>query len=45
MVNLNPGTTPEQVQDLLEEYLANYEDTDLSVEIDEVSGTTYMASR
>ncbi len=42
VVNLNPGTTPEQVQDLLEEYLANYEDTDLSVEIDEVSGTTYM---
>jgi Flp pilus assembly protein TadG len=42
VVNLNPETTPEQVQALLEGYLTNYEETDLSVEIDELSGTTYM---
>jgi Flp pilus assembly protein TadG len=42
VVNLSPETTPEQVQDLLEGYLAGYESTDLQVEIDEISGTSYM---
>jgi Flp pilus assembly protein TadG len=41
-VNLNPNTTPEEVQEFLEGALARYEGTDLDVQIDEIDGTSYM---
>jgi Flp pilus assembly protein TadG len=42
VVNLNPATTEEEVEALLEEYLQDYDTADLEVEISEVSGTSYM---
>ena len=41
-VNLNPETTPEEVQEFLEDALAEYHGTDLDVQIDEIDGTSYM---
>jgi hypothetical protein len=41
-VNLNPETTPEEVVELLETALSQYETADLEVEIDEIDGTSYM---
>jgi Flp pilus assembly protein TadG len=41
-VNLNPETTPGEVQAFLETALARYDGTDLEVEIDEIDGTSYM---
>jgi Flp pilus assembly protein TadG len=42
VVNLNPSTTETEVHALLEDYLQGYDTADLSVEISEVSGTSYM---
>jgi Flp pilus assembly protein TadG len=42
VVNLNPATTPEEVETLLEDYLSDYENTSLHVEIAALSGTSYM---
>jgi Flp pilus assembly protein TadG len=42
VVNLNPETTPSQVEALLEDYLQEYDTADLDVQISEVSGTSYM---
>jgi Flp pilus assembly protein TadG len=41
-VNLNPETTPEEVQEFLEDALAQYDGTDLDVEITAIDGTSYM---
>jgi Flp pilus assembly protein TadG len=41
-VNLNPETTPDEVEDFLESALAKYDGTDLDVEIDAIDGTSYM---
>lgn len=41
-INLNPATTPEEVQAFLEGALAHYQGTDLEVQIDEIDGTSYV---
>ncbi len=41
LVHLDPTVTPQQIETALEGYLSNY-DADLTVQIAEVSGTSFM---
>ncbi len=41
-VNLNPETTPDELEDFLENALARYDGANLDVEIDQIDGTSYM---